>query len=118
VELDVLVDDTAPLLPALAALPVCASVLVEEHWGERDVRVAVAPASGGEPVVELLCPAPVELGPGDRAGSWHAVVVRTGRRRLWRGPDAGCPTEQVAGFVRDLLDLPPAVLRTRWSAIG
>jgi hypothetical protein len=116
--LDSSIGEHTALLAALAAHPVCARLLVEEHWGERDVRIAVSAASGAGPVVELLCPAPAELGPGDGAGSWDAVVVEGGRRRLWHGPSAACPGSEVAAFVRDLLELPPPALRRRWPPAG
>ena len=116
--LDAPLDEPAALLAALTAHPVHARLLVEDHWGEPDVRIAVRADSRPGPVVELLCPGSAELGPGDQDRCWDAVVVRDGRRRLWRGPAAGCTDAEVAAFVANLLDLPARLLRRRWSPVG
>lgn len=108
----------AALTAALTAHPVDAQLLVEDHWGERDVRIAVRAASRRGPVVELLCPSSAELGPGGQDRCWDAVVVRNGRRRLWRGPSAGCTNAEVAAFVKNLLDLPAPLLRRRWAPVS
>jgi hypothetical protein len=100
--------------PAATAHPVCARLLVEEHWGERDLRVCVSPADGPGPVVELLWPGP------DAGGEdcWHAVLVREAERCLWRGPARPWPPRSVARFAADLLALGPAQLAERYRPVG
>jgi hypothetical protein len=110
-----LVDDSLRrLCEQLAARHFSVTIDVHVVCGEPDVRLRVCRPQDPAVTVELLGPDPTSWS----SRGWHAVRLQHGDRRLWHGPDHGCPLEEVATFVAALVCAGTEHLGQRYVDLG